>query len=167
MTHTAALWSSGGTQAETAASALATLCRNVLDRPTELRYRRVPAAGQAFRLRIAECPGALAVLKGCGFARQGYPDGDYYVLHHVDALLLRNVLHELEAGLDTIARLRAKRAGERSEPSRPSSDDARPAATDGLHLANDQKRQLAARAMVHRACVCDLACVACEERRMY
>lgn len=109
MTHTQTLWAEGGIRAETAAKALLKLCMNVLEKPANLKYRRVPAAGAAFETRIAACPGAMAVLATCGFVHAKYPDGGYYVLHNVDADLLRRVVKELELGLDTMARLRAKR----------------------------------------------------------
>ena len=166
MTHTAPLWSEGGARAETAASALLTLCRNVIDRPAELRYRRVPAIGAAFSSRIASCPGALAVIAACGFALQHYPDGDYYVMQHVDPILLQSIMRELEIGLETIATLRAKRQSMANEPNISESvaadDDAesffeetppppsaqlRPAAA---RMSSDAERQLAARSIVHR-----------------
>jgi hypothetical protein len=110
MPHTAPLWGEGGARIETAANALVTLCSNVLDKPAVLKYRRVPASGNAFTTRIAAVPGALAVLVACGFSRQTYPDGEYWVLHSVDAKLLTAVLSELRVGLQTIERLRDKRA---------------------------------------------------------
>ena len=116
MTHTAPLWSEGGARAETAASALLALCRNVIDRPAELRYRRVPATGAAFSSRIASCPGALAVIAACGFALQHYPDGDYYVMQRADPGLLQSIMRELEVGIETIATLRAKRQSMANEP---------------------------------------------------
>ena len=166
MTHTAPLWSEGGARAETAASALLALCRNVIDRPAELRYRRVPAMGAAFSSRIASCPGALAVIAACGFALQHYPDGDYYVMQRADPGLLQSIMRELEVGIETIATLRAKRQSMANEPnvsaSVEASDDAesffeeRPPPSSArqrptaARMTTDAERQLAARSIVHR-----------------
>ena len=95
---------------ETAADALLTLCRNVVQKPSNLKYRRVPAFGGAFSARVAACPGALDVLETCGFKLTTYHDGDYYVLHQVNVSLLTAVIRELEIGLETVERVRAKRA---------------------------------------------------------
>ena len=161
MTHTAPLWSEGGARAETAASALLALCRNVIDRPAELRYRRVPAMGAAFSSRIASCPGALAVIAACGFALQHYPDGDYYVMQRADPRLLQSIMRELEVGIETIATLRAKRQSMANEPnvsaSVEASDDAEsffeerpPPSSARQRPTADAERQLAARSIVHR-----------------
>lgn len=108
--HIAPLLSSGaGARAETAAKALACLCRNVLDKPTDLRYRRVPVDGSAFQAKIASVPGALEVLLHVGFSRVAYPDRDYFVLHTVDARKIDGCHRELSIFLQTAARLSAHR----------------------------------------------------------
>lgn len=109
--HIAPLLSSGaGARAETAAKALARLCRNVLDKPTDLRYRRVPVDGSAFQAKIASVPGALEVLLHVGFSRVAYPDRDYFVLHTVDARKIDGCHRELSIFLQTAARLSAYRS---------------------------------------------------------
>ena len=165
MEHTAALWDSGGARAEMAATALATLCRNVLERPTELRYRRVPCSGAAFTLRVAEVPGALSVMGKMGFRVVTYPDGNYYVLNHVDANLLNDVRRELEVGLKTLGRWREKKSADAASSASIDGDDvfpesgpsAEPTAspmasptTAAAFANNDHLRQLAARSVVHR-----------------
>lgn len=124
MTHTSTLWEEGGAKAEVAAGALCTLCKNILQKPSNLKYRRVPTSGAAFSSRVASCPGALAVLSVCGFTTLTYPDGDYFVMKNVDAALLHDVVCELEMGLETMARVRAKRAAEAADSEPPLVDDA-------------------------------------------
>ena len=62
MRKTAPLWRLGGAHTYQAAVSLATLCRNILDKPLQLKYRKVPANGVAFTSRIAQCNGALEVM---------------------------------------------------------------------------------------------------------
>jgi hypothetical protein len=72
MPHTHALWERGGAAALPAARSLSAVCRNVLEHPTVLRYRRLRAEGaasSAFQTRIAGAGGALDVLVICGFER--------------------------------------------------------------------------------------------------
>ena len=140
MTHTRELWAEGGLRAETAAAAILTLCKNVLEKPANLKYRRVPCAGAAFAARVSACPGALAVLTTCGFTRQTYPDGDYFVMHHVDADLLQRVVRELELGLDTFERLRAKRAAASTVEN---DEHAEQAAPREAHAASEEDQALA------------------------
>ena len=62
LAHTAPLLENAGARAEPAAKALATLCRNIIEKPSNMKYRRVPCVGTAFKSRVADCPGALTVL---------------------------------------------------------------------------------------------------------
>ena len=109
--RTHVLWERGGTKAEAAARALRAYCHNVLERPSELRFRRVRECGTAFTSLILGCHGALEVLKLCGFERtEGFPDGTYYVLRRVDANLLSEVRNELDLGLKAISLARQAKA---------------------------------------------------------
>ena len=152
MTHTAPLLENAGARAEPAAKALATLCRNVIEKPSNLRFRRIPCRGAAFKARIADCPGALTVLSHVcakqqqlspkiathfeysafapqvGFCKVEYPDQEYFVLHNVDVELMSAVLRELDIFLATAVRLRASRAsGSSSAAAASSADEARSA----------------------------------------
>ena len=111
MPHTQPLWESEGPKA-LSARALASICRNILEKPTQLRYRRLRAANPNFVDRISRWPGALAVLRAIGFVSQTYHDGEYWVLHYVNAALLQAVLRECELGLETAARMQRAHAAD-------------------------------------------------------
>eukprot|EP00966_Prymnesium_polylepis_P133400 3083430-Prymnesium_polylepis.1 len=70
--HTAPLWQQGGARAESAAAALRVYVENILERPSQMRFRRIREQSDGFQTRVAACPGALDVLMHCGFARQQY-----------------------------------------------------------------------------------------------
>ena len=112
MEHIAPLLSKGGQRAVMAAKSLIKICRNLLDQPTKLQYRRLPADGAAFQARLSSVPGALEVLAHIGFTRVTYPDRDYYVLHNVNASHIHNVNRELSVFVETAARLEAARAAQ-------------------------------------------------------
>ena len=116
MPHTQPLWESEGPKA-LAARTLASICRNVLEKPTQLRFRRLRAANPNFADRVARCPGALAVLQAIGFVSQMYHDGEYWVLRHVNAALLQAVLRECELGLETAARVQRAHASDTANAS--------------------------------------------------
>ena len=116
--HTQPLLTKAGPRAETAARALALLCRNVLEKPGQLRYRRVPAQGKQFQERIGLIPGALEVLqRGIGFEKMTYPDGEYYCLRAVDASRVQDTQRELELFLQTATQLRMRRSAQEAAPS--------------------------------------------------
>ena len=73
--HTAPLWERGGARAEAAATALRTLCRNPLVKPSQLNFRRVKASAPGFVAKVASVPGALDVLERSGWSKVAYPDG--------------------------------------------------------------------------------------------
>ena len=108
MTHTAPIWAEGKSarRVKTAAEALAKIMDNILEKPSILKYRRLPANGTAFVSRVVACPGALEVLKNVGFTTLTYPNGEYFVLHRVDEHLLRAALVELRVGLSAIEQRR-------------------------------------------------------------
>ena len=60
-----AIWAEGESarKVKTAAEALAKIMDNILEKPSILKYRRLPANGTAFVSRVVACPGALEVLK--------------------------------------------------------------------------------------------------------
>lgn len=173
MEHIAPLLSKGGQRSVMAASSLIKICDNLLDQPTKLRYRRLPADGAAFHARLSSVPGALEVLAHLGFTRVTYPDRDYYVLHDVNALHIGSVRRELSVFVDTAARLEAARAAQKhvddvgshdADEMKASTVDAgdsaahaamherRTAGSDGGRRAAGVsiERQLAARRAVHR-----------------
>ena len=84
---------------------------NILEKPSILKYRRLPANGTAFVSRVVACPGALEVLKNVGFTTLPYPNGEYFVLHRVDEHLLRAALVELRVWLRAIEQRRVALAG--------------------------------------------------------
>ena len=153
MAHTRALWQQGGPQTEAAARALRTIVANILDEPGTLRYRRVREAGARFASDVGSSPGALAVLTSCGFTRETYPDGVYWVLKAVDAEQLAAVRRELAVGLQTFERIRSARA-----PESAAAPSAAATATDAAAtLTAQQQRQLRARSVVHRVHAAQLA----------
>ena len=113
MTHTAPIWAEGKSarRVKTAAEALTKIMDNILEKPSILKYRRLPANGTAFVSRVVACPGALEVLKNVGFTTLTYPNGEYFVLHRVDEHLLRAALVELRVGLSAIEQRRVALAG--------------------------------------------------------
>ena len=104
---TASLWRRGGgtERTMTAARNLRAIIDNILEKPSELRYRRLRAEGAAFATRVLACPGAIEVLKAVGFEIVQYPDGLYWTLRTVDAALLSEARLELDAGLKAVQRL--------------------------------------------------------------
>ncbi len=148
MAHTASLWSRGGAGACTAATVIRTLCKNVLEKPDNLKYRRVREGGSTFSTHVAQVPGAAEVLVAAGWSRETIGGvGEYWVLHHVDTQKLRAVLYELERGLSTATKLRAARATAEAPPSQASSQASLPSAAAA---PTDVLTQLRARAAVHR-----------------
>ena len=103
---TLALWACDRLQAETAAQTLRTMCENIRDHPSELRYRRVREAGSAFSSKVRSCPAALDILKRLGFERVRYPDGHYWTLRTVKASTLDEAILELTAGLKALDRVK-------------------------------------------------------------
>lgn len=158
--HIAPLLANGGARAEGAAGALITICKNILHKPGELRYRRLPSRGAAFTARVASCPGALDVLLSMGFTEQRYPDQDYWVLHQVNSQLLHSILRELEIFEETAAKLRIRRhLTEASESVSEHALDGQDGDTDPPRLdssGSEIRRQLAARAVVHRVAATQL-----------
>eukprot|EP00900_Chrysochromulina_parva_P020845 jgi/Chrpa1/3394/Chrysochromulina_OHIO_Genome00014762-RA len=104
---TASLWKLGGgtERTMTAGRNLRAIIDNILEKPSELRYRRLRAEGAAFATRVLACPGAIEVLKAVGFEIVQYPDGLYWTLRTVDAALLSEARLELDAGLKAVRRL--------------------------------------------------------------
>lgn len=131
--NTAPLWQKGGSRAEAAAAALKTYLANVLDRPSQLRYRRIRVSSDGFSRLVAACPGALEVLQHCGFTRSQLPDGEYWIMHKVDERLLRDTLGELSCALRTASVLREARSrSAASDSGAPASDSgARASTVDG------------------------------------
>lgn len=69
--------------------------KNIVDKPTEEKYRSINAAGNAFRTKVQPVTGCTILLKACGFVKN---DDDKYVLpgDH-DATLLKETLQKLVA----------------------------------------------------------------------
>lgn len=172
---TRCLWARGGRDAEAAASTLRKIVDNIIERPGELKLRRVREAGATFSSNVLTVPGAMAVLEKCGFERVNYPDGPYWTLRVVNVRLLMEVRLELDAGIAAMRRLHSKRAVHSDEAEPVDSSTAQvpqPQLTlpsrSGAHRVNRseirvsesasaentaqsvQLRQLQARAVVHR-----------------
>lgn len=173
--HTASLWR-GGAKVEQTAEALRTYLSNILDRPSELRFRRIRELSSGFSSRVARCAGAMIVLQRCGFERVEYPDGFYWVLKHVDAALLDAVRTELNIGLSACARMRQTRQRvaihETTEQCEVAAGaqaavldeqhEAAPKLLGGCSLPDatagyQQRRQLQARAVIHRVRAAQMA----------
>ena len=142
MPHTATVWRHGGVRAEAACRVLLRIVSNVIESPSELRFRRVRESGSSFATKVMGCAGAIEVLETCGFERVDYPDGVYFVIKSVDVERLQAVRRELELGLRSFDRLREVR----------STQEAFAAAEHDQHAntAYAYERQLSARAIVHR-----------------
>ena len=62
MPHTASIWRQGGVRAEAACRVLLRIVANVLEYPSELRFRRVRETGSSFS-KVMGCAGAAGVLE--------------------------------------------------------------------------------------------------------
>ncbi|KAL1504001.1 hypothetical protein AB1Y20_010416 [Prymnesium parvum] len=145
------LWERGGARAEPAASALRVYLDNILERPGQLRYRRIRESSDGFARRVLACPAAVELLARCGFAREHLGDGWYWVLRTVDEPLLLQLREELKHGLRASASLHSLKPppapAASGGPPPPAAASAPPPASAAA-AASELQRQLRARAAV-------------------
>jgi len=116
--HTPDLWRGVGRRSEAerartaaaidTASALRIIVENVLERPSELRYRRLSATSATFTRRVASCEGGLTVLRAAGFELQSMgPSLRFWVLPStaVDEARLRQIRTEIDLGITAARRI--------------------------------------------------------------
>jgi hypothetical protein len=151
MPHTASIWRQGGVRAEAACRVLLRIVANVLEYPSELRFRRVRETGSSFS-KVMGCAGAAGVLESCGFEKVEYHDGAYFVIKHVDVERLVAIRRELELGLQAFERLREARQGAAPTEGAPDAPDhpTAPEHDERHRTSHAYERQLLARKVIHR-----------------
>lgn len=111
--HTAELWRTRTGTTVPAARALRAVVDNVLEHPSQLRYRRLNAANKRFCQKIGDHNGARAVLVAAGFELQSMgPSLRFWVLPSsaVDVGRLRQIRSEIDLGLNALGRMHASSA---------------------------------------------------------